>query len=227
MEVKVALVGPSDVGKSSLIKFLKECNFENENQDSNSYQESWGISVNVVEWDYQNPKTGQLHVLRFGLWESGGSFLKKFPFYNQYLLKDANVVIYMLSLTLDENLSEKAKLLIEETRTQFQNYRSQNSNQNLNEILLLTKVDQGYLINQNQISEVKQTCKGLGIENVQVIGIPFNERLLENEDKEEENSLQQQYIDQHGKITNKSKARHALANQILNSLSEASLKDQI
>lgn len=31
LEMKVALVGPSDVGKSSLIKFLKECNFEDEN----------------------------------------------------------------------------------------------------------------------------------------------------------------------------------------------------
>lgn len=30
LEVKVAFVGPSDVGKSSLIKFLKECNFEDE-----------------------------------------------------------------------------------------------------------------------------------------------------------------------------------------------------
>lgn len=30
LEIKVALVGPSDVGKSSLVKFLKECNFEDD-----------------------------------------------------------------------------------------------------------------------------------------------------------------------------------------------------
>jgi len=42
LEVKVAFVGGSDSGKSSLVKFLKMSNYEDENSPD-KYQETWGI----------------------------------------------------------------------------------------------------------------------------------------------------------------------------------------
>ena len=100
IDVKVALIGSADTGKTSLVKFLKGFNFENDDLERLRYNETWGVSVNVIEWDYESIKESNLPNarLRFGFWESGGSFLKKFPFYNQYLIKNAQIVIYMISL---------------------------------------------------------------------------------------------------------------------------------
>lgn len=59
VDVKVALVGPPDSGKSSLVKFLKGMNFDPAQANSNfqdsteKYNETWGINVNVIEWDYE------------------------------------------------------------------------------------------------------------------------------------------------------------------------------
>lgn len=56
IDVKVSLVGLADSGKTSLINFLKGCNFDSDNQsnpDSSSSNETWGIAVNIIEWDYE------------------------------------------------------------------------------------------------------------------------------------------------------------------------------
>jgi len=106
LEIKVALIGPSNVGKSSLVKFFKGTNFEVESDTPSAhsnYNETWGIKVNIVEWEYE----AYTHCVRLALWESGGSFLKKFPFYQQYLLKDADIVIYMLSLAVEDSIIER------------------------------------------------------------------------------------------------------------------------
>ena len=140
IETKVVLLGPSDVGKSSLVNFLKGTNFDNniaQNIDnSHNYDETWGIKVNIVEWDYEG------RCIRLALWESGGAFLKKFPFYLEYLLKDSNIVIYMHSLAVEDLLIERIEASIKMTRSHLKQ-------KNLpKEILLMTKVDQGFLLHQ-------------------------------------------------------------------------------
>ena len=117
IDYKVSLVGSSDSGKTSLVKFLKGMNFQEEDhsqitEGSARYQETWGIAVNIIEWEYHREET-QTKKIRFGFWESGGAFLKKFPFFNQYLLKNSNLVVYMVSLTQDESIIERLSQLIQ------------------------------------------------------------------------------------------------------------------
>jgi len=52
--------------------------------------------LNIIEWDYESRK--RMKKIRFAFGESGGSFLKKFPFYTNYLVKNSHIIVYMLPL---------------------------------------------------------------------------------------------------------------------------------
>lgn len=54
-DVKVSLIGLADSGKTSLVKFLKGANYSSgDNMGEPTSNDSWGISVNIIEWDYDN-----------------------------------------------------------------------------------------------------------------------------------------------------------------------------
>ena len=81
-----------------------------------------------------------------GLWESGGGFLRKFPFYEDYLLKNSHLIIYTLSLTSnltdDSPLLDKLNQLISLTRETWKAIPSSSGNSNRpKELVLLTKAD--------------------------------------------------------------------------------------
>ncbi|CDW74509.1 UNKNOWN [Stylonychia lemnae] len=219
LEVKIAFVGGSDSGKSSLVKFLKICNYEVENQ-ADKYSETWGISVNYLEWEHHNPNLPlKNYTIRFGLWESGGSFLKKFPFYNQYLLKNANLIVYMVSLASDENLLERLQNLVTQTREQWNKLKSQENIDKMREVVLLTKADLGYIYAQQQIQEIQGYCTQQGIEKCQILSIPYNER----PDKRD-TIVDDEMFDKEGDLVNPPLARHTLSSQFLDSISEICLK---
>ena len=81
-QLKVALVGPSNSGKTSLIRFLKNLS------DDESYEETWGMHLHMIEWESR----------RLGVWETGGNFLKKHSYYHEQLLGGAQVVVYVIAL---------------------------------------------------------------------------------------------------------------------------------
>ena len=67
-----------------------------------------------MEWEHITTE----RVFRFSLWETGGTFLKKYPFYQGQLLKEANLIFYFLSLDSlqPDTLLERLGALITETR---------------------------------------------------------------------------------------------------------------
>ena len=178
LDVKVALVGGADTGKSSLVRFLKGCNFEKESEYAmaeHTCHDSWGITVNIIEWDYEDSKSKTKQKIRFSLWESGGSFLKKFPFYNDYLLKNSHLIVYMISLLSDDNPIERLTTLVQSTRQTWKKTTTQKITK-LNEIVLLTKADLGLIMSEHVIDGVKDYCKTEGISKMRIIGIPFNDK---------------------------------------------------
>lgn len=68
----------------------------NSNQREEEREETWGIQVNNIDWEYFPTETQPIQ-LRFQFWESGGAFVKKFPFYIENLVKNARIVIYMFA----------------------------------------------------------------------------------------------------------------------------------
>lgn len=79
--------------------------------------------------------------MRFALWESGGTFLRKFPFYSHYLLKDSDIIVYTISLAhqSEENLTDRIKAVVTQGRSQIEGRQPK-------EIVLLTKADLAWMI---------------------------------------------------------------------------------
>ena len=57
-DIKVALVGPSESGKSSFIKFLKGESISDRDKGdiflttSSGYNDTWGVQVHILDWEY-------------------------------------------------------------------------------------------------------------------------------------------------------------------------------
>ena len=55
IEVKVALVGAAESGKTTFIKFLKGTNIQQAHDEdrgnTESYNETWGLQAHIIEWE--------------------------------------------------------------------------------------------------------------------------------------------------------------------------------
>jgi len=110
---KVALLGESSAGKSAIVNYLvsngnplqlrkgEEIHDDYRRDPKISRHETWGMQMHQVSQQV----TDQMSVT-LSMWHSGHHFLTKFPFYTNFLLKDADLVVFVYSLTLDTELTD-------------------------------------------------------------------------------------------------------------------------
>jgi len=116
LSVKVALVGGVGSGKSALVSFFKGSN----TSKGDECCETWGVQGNSLQWMYdEESTTGEGKKINFCFWEGGGAFLRKFPFYSQYILKNADIVIYCVAFP-ELQSQEQLTALVTQTRENWE-----------------------------------------------------------------------------------------------------------
>ena len=122
---------------SALVNFLKDCNFTSE------YHETWEVQVNILEWETNHEESKTSHPnIRFAFWESGSSFLKKFSLYNEPLMRETSILLYVFSFVQIAK-ADQIEALVDKTRKLFKDANKVEDGNNLKpiEVILFTHDD--------------------------------------------------------------------------------------
>ena len=106
---KIGLFGEAQSGKSMLVDFLKnehltasDSSGANDQifrqglapeEETDQYQATWGMTTHLIEQQITEQVTASMQV-----WEAGALFISKYPHYLEYLAKEADLIVYMVSV---------------------------------------------------------------------------------------------------------------------------------